>query len=211
MTAQDGAGSIGAARIARWTVFLAALALTLATLATHEAYVLRPRDPMLAHLAPFRPWLIPHIAGGVIALVLAPFQFSASLRRARPAVHRWMGRVYVAAALMSSVLSVYIVARFEAPANWWSMGAMGGLWGMCTLFAWLAAMNRSVLQHQLWMGRSVGLTFTFVATRFVPDVLLPGLDYVNMTALYWGFIIAALLIPDLVMNGRALVPWARRR
>jgi hypothetical protein len=190
---------------------LAAFLLTIATLLTHEAYVLRPADPMWRHLAPFRWWLLPHVAGGMLAFLLTPFQLSATLRRHAPKVHRWGGRVYAGAALTSSALSVYIVVRFEIQSNWWVMGTMGALWFAATAFGWVAALNRNFVQHQLWMGRSIGLTFTFVLTRIIPDVLLPGLDHDQMTALYWAFIIASLIIPDLVVNGRAIVPGRRRR
>ncbi len=188
-------------------VMAALVAATLATLVVHEAYVLRPGDPQWAHLAPFRWWLIPHVLGGTIAFLLAPLQFSSTLRRRYPALHRWLGRVYVGAVLISASLSVYIVLVFEDPANHAVMGVMGGLWFVTTAFAWLAVRNKNLVQHQLWIGRSFGLTFTFVATRLIPDVVLPGLDYVNMTALYWVFIVASLVIPDLVVNGRALWPW----
>jgi uncharacterized membrane protein len=179
--------------------------LTLATLATHEAYVLRPNDPLLIHLAPMKWWLIPHIAGGTIAFLVAPLQFSTTLRRANPALHRRLGRLYMVSAIVSSVLSVWIVLRFELEANWAVMGTMGGLWLLTTVFAWLAIRNRDIRQHQLWIGRSFGLTFTFVATRIIPDFVLPHMDYAGVTALYWGFIVASLIVPDLILNGRAFL------
>ncbi len=89
------------------------------------------------------------------------------------------------------------------------MGTMGALWFASTAFAWLAIRNRDIAQHRLWMARSYCLTLTFVATRFVPDIVLPGLDYIGVTALYWGFIVASLIIPDLILNGRALIPSVR--
>jgi uncharacterized membrane protein len=193
-----------ATTVVKYGVFGAAALLTLATLYVHEAYVLRPNAPQWAHLAPLKWWLLPHILGGSIALLLGPLQFSTTLRRRFPAVHRWLGRAYVVAVVIAASLSLYIVLKFEAAANWWSMGAMGALWLVTTIFAWLAARNRNLIQHKLWIGRSYCLTFTFVATRFIPDVVLPGLDYVNMTALYWFFIVLSLIVPDLVVNGRAL-------
>ena len=192
-------------------VMLAVVLVTLATIFIHETSLLRPGDPTLARLATFRWWLFPHVAGGAIALVVAPLQFSSTLRRLYPALHRWIGRLYVLAVTLSASLSLYIVFRFEEQANWWVMGAMGALWLATTQFAWLAARNRNFTQHQLWIGRSYCLTLTFVATRFVPDVILPGLDYVKMTALYWLFIVLSLVIPDLVVNGRALSLWRRGR
>jgi hypothetical protein len=189
----------------RVTVALALL-VTAATLLTHEAYVVRAADPMWAHLSPFRWWLLPHIAGGALAFLLAPLQFSSTLRGRAPKLHRLLGRFYVGACLISASLSIVIVLRFEVKANWWAMGAMGGLWFLTTLFAWFAALNRNFVQHRLWMGRSFGFTYTFVLTRIIPDAVLPGLNYEEMTALYWAFIVAALIVPDLVVNGRALLP-----
>jgi len=194
-------------RVAALLVFM----LTLATLLTHEAYVVRPTDPMWSHLAPMRWWLLPHIAGGMIAFLAAPLQFSSTLRRRSPRLHRITGRIYVLACLISSALSLCIVARFEARSNWWVMGAMGGLWFLATACGWAAAVNRDIVQHRLWMGRSFGLTYTFVLTRIVPDALLPGLDHDGVTALYWGFIVVSLILPDFLVNGRALVRRRRHR
>lgn len=201
-----------------WTVkpvkhaaMLAILLVTIATILIHEASLLRPGDPTFARLSTFRWWLIPHVAGGAVALVIGPLQFSSTLRRRFPALHRWLGRIYVLAVTIAASLSLYIILAFEDQANWWVMGAMGALWLMTTQFAWLSARNRSFAQHQLWIGRSYCLTLTFVATRFVPDRILPGLDYVKMTALYWLFIVLSLVIPDLVVNGRALSLWRRSR
>lgn len=201
----------GAGRWLRRLLVVAVFLATLVTLVTHERYVLRVDDPMWRHLAPFRWWLLPHVAGGMIAFLAAPFQFSATVRRRWPAAHRWVGRTYMVAVIVSSILSVYIVLAFELQANWWVMGTMGALWLVTTVFAWLAILGGNVIQHRLWIGRSFGLTFTFVLTRIVPDLMLPGLDYVKMTALYWAFIVASLILPDLFVNGRALLPWRRRR
>ncbi|HSI19923.1 MAG TPA: DUF2306 domain-containing protein [Sphingomonas sp.] len=200
----------GVGRLLRRLIVATLFLLTLVTLITHERYVLRADDPMWRHLAPFRWWLLPHVAGGMIAFLAAPFQFSATFRRRWPAAHRWVGRTYMVAVVVSSILSIYIVLAFELQANWWVMGTMGALWLVTTLFAWLAIRNGNVTQHRLWIGRSFGLTFTFVLTRIVPDLMLPGLDYVKMTALYWAFIVASLIVPDLLVNGRALLPWRRR-
>jgi hypothetical protein len=205
----SGTSSVG--RVIKRLVVAALFLLTAATLVTHETYVFRPGDPLLKHLATFRWWLIPHVVGGTIAFLAAPFQFSSTFRRRYLGAHRWVGRIYMVSVIVSSILSVYIVLRFEVPANWWVMGTMGGLWLLTTLFAWLAILNRNTVQHRLWIGRSFGLTFTFVLTRIVPDQVFPGMDYVRQTALYWAFIVASLIIPDLVVNGRALsLRWMRR-
>jgi len=170
--------------------------LTAATIYVHETPLLKATDPEWARIAPFRWWLAAHVASAAFSLVLGPLQFSASLRRRGLSLHRWIGRVYVVATLIAASLALYIVLAFEAPANRWVMGVMAGLWWVCTALAWIAIRGRDIAQHRLWMMRSYGLTFTFVTTRFVPDVVLPGLGFFGVTTLYWLLILLAMALPD---------------
>src|SRR5688500_8558227 len=48
--------------------------------------------------------MLSHIAGGIIAIILGLFQFSRSLRMARPRMHRVLGTTYVLAVLGASIL-----------------------------------------------------------------------------------------------------------
>jgi uncharacterized membrane protein len=188
------------AKIVKRAAFFGLFIVTLATIWVHERYVLRPHDPLWAHFHPFRWWLLPHVITGVVALGLGPLQFSNTVRRWNPDVHRWLGRIYVVAALVSSLLALYIVMVYETPNNRWVMGAMAGLWFLTTACAWISALRRDFIQHKLWVGRSYGLTFTFVATRFLPDLVWPGMDYYGYTALYWMLIVISLVLPDLVIG-----------
>jgi uncharacterized membrane protein len=197
------------ATILRRITFVLLGAFTLATIYVHEGWLLKPGDPEWTHIAPFRWWLIPHIATGIIAFVIAPLQFSATIRRRSLTLHRWLGRTYVFATVIASGAALYIGVVHEDAANKAVMSAMAALWLLTTLFAWFAARRGEIGQHRLWVMRSYGLTLTFVTTRFIPDVMIPGLDYIGTTALYWGFVIGSLLIPDLIVNGRAVLPWRR--
>lgn len=186
-------------------------ALTLATIYEHETPLLNPANPEWRHIAPFRWWLLPHVITAAVALVLGPFQFSATLRRRYPVVHRWTGRIYACAVLIASSLALYIGVAFEIPENRWLMGSMAGLWLLATAFGWLAVRNRDFNQHQLWFMRSYGLTLTFVGTRFIPDLVLPHMGYAGVTALYWVLIVASLVLPDLLVNGGAIRGLRRRQ
>jgi len=181
-------------------VFIAGVLIVLVTVWVHERYVLKPHDPQWTHFAPFRWWLLPHVATGAFSLMLGALQFSTTLRRWKPAVHRWTGRVYAVTTLISAVLALYIVLVHERPDTRWVMGAMAGLWLLTTACAWVSAVRRDFIQHRLWAGRSYGLTFTFVATRFLPDIVWPGMDYYGYTSLYWMLVVISLILPDLVMG-----------
>src|SRR3569833_4571182 len=106
----------GAGRWLRRLLVVAVFLATLGTLVTHERYVLRVDDPKWRHLAPFRWWLLPQVACGMIAFLAAPFQFSATVRRRWPAAHRWIGRTYMVAVNDSSNLTVYIELAVELQA-----------------------------------------------------------------------------------------------
>lgn len=183
---------------------LALMVLTGVTIAVHEAYVLHPDAPQWTHLAPFKDWLIPHVAAGAVALLLGPLQFSTTIRRRNIALHRWFGRAYVGAALLSSVLALYIIAVFEAPSSRWVMGTMAALWLVTTAFAWFAALSHNIPQHQLWIARSYCFTFTFTLTRFGLDIVWPGLDHDGVTAFYWVLNVLCLIVPDIVLWTNAL-------
>ena len=75
--------------------------LALAVAFTSARYFLLPprlllRTEMLA-LTRHTFWTLLHIAGGMVAITIGPFQFVGRLRMARPVVHRALGFVYLAA------------------------------------------------------------------------------------------------------------------
>ena len=41
-----------------------------------------------------------HMAPGLLFMLLGPFQFMRGLRNRRPAMHRWMGRVFLVSGLI---------------------------------------------------------------------------------------------------------------
>ncbi len=188
---------------------LGLMVLTIVTIWIHEAYFFRGPSPQLDRLMPIMSILAPHIATGAIALLLGPLQFSTTLRRKSLTLHRWLGRTYMVAVLISSILALYITVTFEAPSARWVMGTMAALWLITTIFAWAAAASRNIPQHKLWISRSYLFTFTFTTTRFAIDVIWPGIDGEGVTNFYWVLNIACLVIPDFVMWANAA--WMRRR
>jgi hypothetical protein len=55
-----------------------------------------------------------HIAASAIALIVGPLQFLGGLRAKRPGLHRWTGRIYVAACLIGggagALIAMYSLA-----------------------------------------------------------------------------------------------------
>jgi hypothetical protein len=55
-------------------------------------------------------WILLHIAGGIVAITVGLFQFSRTLREARPKVHRAMGYLYLGAVLVAGCVSLQLSA-----------------------------------------------------------------------------------------------------
>jgi hypothetical protein len=51
-------------------------------------------------------WILLHIAGGILAITVGPFQFVSSLRDAYPTVHRAMGYLYLSAVFLAGCVGL---------------------------------------------------------------------------------------------------------
>ena len=143
-----------------------------------------------------------HGVCGATALVLGPFQFSQTIRRRHTALHRLMGRVYVSAVMIASPIALYIGITYEKPLVSYEQYFQAGGWFLCTALAFLAARNRNVPLHRVWMARSYAFTFIFVASR-VTDAIpaLANLTERQLATELWGLVVAALIVPDLILSG----------
>lgn len=115
-----------------------------------------------SHLFP----LLPHVAGGVVALSLGPFQFLGGLRRRLPTVHRWVGRAYVTAAGVAGLAGIGM-AQISEGGTMAHLGFTGlGIAGMLFTAAGLVAiLRRRTASHRAWMARSYAMIFAAVTFR----------------------------------------------
>jgi len=107
-----------------------------------------------------------HILFAGIALLTGPWQFSGGLRRTRPKLHRWTGRIYVLACTLGG-LAGGATALFTTagPIAGWGFFVLALLWVPFTLLAWQAAMRQDFDSHKRWMIRSFALTFGAATLR----------------------------------------------
>ncbi|TYC64205.1 DUF2306 domain-containing protein [Rhodobacterales bacterium] len=110
--------------------------------------------------------LYAHIGIAPIALMLMPFQFIGSLRVRRPRLHRWMGRVYAAAVLVSGLAGFELAFHSAAgPVATSGFALLAVLWLGTTAVAVVHALKRRFEAHRQWMLRSAALTFAAVTLR----------------------------------------------
>ncbi len=192
----------------KWA-FFAAMAACVAWVAfIDERFLVLRSDPEWRHIARFRWWLLPHGLAGAAALLIGPLQFSESLRRRRPRLHRLTGRIYVGAiCLVAAPIGLYMGISFEPKAIRIEQMFQAGFWWLTTAVAFVSILNRQIERHKLWMMRSYGFCLVFILSR-MPDAFIKWNDQLLADVL-WSLVVAALVAPDLALTARDL--FRRRR
>ena len=101
-----------------------------------------------------------HFAAGSVILMLGCIQLIGSIRAKYPALHRWLGRVYVIAALITGVGGlVFIVVKGTVGGLMMDIGFTG--YGVLTIIAAIAAIHfarqRDFVRHRAWAIRLFAL------------------------------------------------------
>ncbi|HEV6954858.1 MAG TPA: DUF2306 domain-containing protein, partial [Promicromonospora sp.] len=102
----------------------------------------------------FYPALVTHILAGSVMLTAGVLQLWPWLRARHPGVHRWSGRTYVAAALVTG-LAALVTAQFPSAGAGQQVANtfLAVLLLVCTLLGFRAARQRRFAHHREWMVR----------------------------------------------------------
>lgn len=141
-----------------------------------------------------------HIFASTLALLLGPLQFSARLRRERPALHRWLGRVYLGVAVsIGGAAGLYMSQHaFGGPFAKLGFAGLAVAWLFTGARAFMAARNRDFLSHRHWMFRNYALTFAAVTIRlYLAPVFIFGLSFATSYAIIaWLCWVPNLLVAE---------------
>jgi len=102
-----------------------------------------------------------HFVTGGVLLLLGPIQLIGPLRRAAPALHRWLGRAYVVSAGVAGLGGVGFILRqgtVGGPLMDVGFGLYGALMVMCAALAYSHARARRFDRHRAWAIRLFALT-----------------------------------------------------
>jgi hypothetical protein len=159
---------------------------------------------------PRRAWLLTHIAGSGLALLVGSLQLWSGLRRRSMRVHRWTGRLYVLGVLIGGSAAFYLASHAGQGAIFAiSLGTLGVVWWTTTGMAYVAIRLGHVGQHKEWVLRSYVVTFTFVTTRALAEAgILPSLGHDPFATLVWLSWSMPLLATEVILQGRKVI--ARR-
>ncbi len=179
-------------------------ALAFVSLSALKYFTLDPQ--VFGFYWPRRFWLLAHISGGIVGLLVGPGQLWLGLKRRRLKLHRQLGITYMASMAVSSIAAFYLAAHTNLG---WVFGAglsgLGVAWFVTTSLAFVAIRRGLLLQHQEWMIRSYVVTFGFVSFRaFVLIMMIVGIGTLQeqFTAASWFCWALPLLVTEAIIQGR---------
>jgi uncharacterized membrane protein len=153
-------------------------------------------------------WLLVHVAGGALALLIGPVQLWLGVNRRAMWLHRRLGLGYVTSVGAGSIAAFYLAAHTNLG---WVFGAgitgLGIAWVVTTTMAVAAIRRGMVDQHQDWMIRSYVVTFAFVTFRVLWSVLEHahiGTLREQLGAASWFCWALPLLVTEVVLQGRRI-------
>ncbi|MEI9989733.1 MAG: DUF2306 domain-containing protein [Rhizomicrobium sp.] len=130
-----------------------------------------------------------HMIVAPVALLVGPFQFFTSIRVRRPALHRTLGKVYVAACLIAGVAGLATAPYASGgPVAGLGFGTLAFLWIVTTAGAWRAAVMRKFELHKLLMTFSYAMTFGAVTLRLqIPLFLMAGFPSYSAASVWLAY------------------------
>ena len=138
-----------------------------------------------------------HIIFGGLALLVGWVQFNSRLRQRKMSVHRIIGKVYLIAALLSSVASIYI-AFYATGGIVATLGflSLGCIWFYSTIRSYIYIKNGCVDLHQYMATYSYAACFSAVTLRiFLPLLIFIFHDFIKAyTIVAWLFWVPNIIV-----------------
>lgn len=154
-----------------------------------------------------------HLLFTLPLLLLPILQFSRRIRVARPALHRRLGQLYLASAILAALGAFYLGLTFPEPGRRPPLTLFAGLWIFFSVAAWVAAVRRDFKGHARFVVRSYGVALAFVLVRVLGQLdpllfgFLPSEEIRGVTREWVAFVVPLLLIE----GSLSWLPAVRRR
>lgn len=151
-----------------------------------------------------------HMLIAPIALFVGPFQFVQRIRTSRPALHRTLGKIYVAACTIAGVGALATAPYASGgPVAGLGFGTLAVLWIVTTLGAWRAAVQHKFELHRLLMKLSYAMTFGAVTLRLqIPVFLMSGFHNYSEASVWLAY---TSWIPNVIVVALYAMAQALRR
>ncbi|HME39087.1 MAG TPA: DUF2306 domain-containing protein [Steroidobacteraceae bacterium] len=192
---------------AKHILFIVLGLLTLFVIYNNERFIVDHSDPQWAYYFPVRWLLVPHGLAGALCLGLGASQFSTRLRERHPALHRILGRCYIAGVAIAAPMSVYITMLHNALPTRIAIITQASLWLLATAAAFYCIRRRNFQQHRQWMIRSYAITLIFLTDRVIDAIPgLSDLDADTNPTVLWMCNLAAWVVPTFIIAWQNIFP-----
>ena len=184
-----------------WLAFWALMGVVAAWFVYDSAVYVATRDPQPgATFLNRQLWYLAHMGIATPVLLIAPLQFLASLRSARPEVHRWLGRTFLSASILAGLLAIWLGATIQYQGSRIPLAMFGALWIAFSAAAWVCARKRDFVNHRKFVIRSFAIGLAFIWVRVLgalDEQLFPFIDNQEVsdtTGEYLSFILPLLVV-----------------
>lgn len=117
--------------------------------------------------------LLGHAGFSAVALLLAPLQASAVVRRRAPRLHCWSGRVSFVSILIGGLGALILApVSYAGLVGTIGFGLMAIGWSTSAVLSVRAARHRRLVEHRRWAIRTLAFTFAAVTLRLWTTVLI---------------------------------------
>ncbi|MFY0632117.1 MAG: DUF2306 domain-containing protein [Flavobacteriaceae bacterium] len=133
------------------------------------------QDEILGRFLNVKWWLIGHISGGILALLIGPFQFISKFKNKYNKLHKKLGKTYLIAILISGISSTVLAWTAALDIHWtwgFSLQILAVVWVISSYMAYISIRKKRIQQHKEWMIRSYIITLAFVLFRMFNDITL---------------------------------------
>ena len=145
-------------------------------------------------------WYLAHMAIATPILVIAPIQFIAGIRKARPQVHRWLGRLFLSSSIVAGLLAIWLGATIQYQGSRVPLAMFGALWILFSVAAWTCARKRDFANHRKFVIRSFAIGLAFIWVRILGALdeqiffFIDKQDVADATQEFLSFVIPLLVV-----------------
>ena len=169
-------------------------------------YVIDYSTTSFGRFWPRRFVLLPHIAGGTVALFSGPFQLWSGLRRKHLRIHRATGYAYISGVFLAGGTAFVLAFHADPPVSGVPLFFMAAAWWTTIAMAFVAIRGRQIDAHRQWMIRSYVLTFAFVTVRYVTDLpVIAPLGDDRFTLANWMCWTIPLFVTEVALQWRRTI------
>jgi uncharacterized membrane protein len=124
-----------------------------------------------------------HMAPGLLFMLLGPFQFVRSLRNRRPALHRWMGRIFLVCGLIVGITALVMGPQMAIGGTTETAATMvfATLLLVSLTQAYLAIRRRQIARHREWMIRAFAIGLAVSTVRPIVGVFFATRAITHLT------------------------------